>query len=139
MSIEQAIHDRWRAYRPLAALVPATGDGATNRLFTGAAGGGAGLPYVTLVREGETRIRRTSSRSAIGQTRLVVNVWAATLESAKQIVARVLERFSRAAFDHPGGRVLDMRWTDVRETRQDDGTWLAAVEFYVQTLQAEEG
>lgn len=131
MSLEGAIHQRWRAFLPLAELLPA------ERFYTGvlpAAGPLAPeLPYATLRRAGASRITRTSGGMALATVTLRLSIWATELDLAKRIAAEVQERFERSEFDAGEVRVQDMREAGCREIHEVDGTWRIELDYVLRT------
>ena len=131
MSLERAIHDRWRSDPGLAALLPAA------RLFTGTAPGNPAPPYAVLARLDSQPVLRTSSGTALDDARIELSIWVAELESLQRIVAAVERRFERAGFPlHDGfalrgGAVLLMRRVARAERREESGLWRATITYLV--------
>jgi hypothetical protein len=125
MSIERAIHDRWRGDPALASLLPAA------RLFTGTAPGTPATPYAVLARLDTQPVLRTSSGTALDEVRLEISIWSAELELLQQIVAGVERRFERAGFPTRDGTVLNMRRVARDERREAGGYWRATLTFLV--------
>jgi Protein of unknown function (DUF3168) len=123
MNLESEIHRRWAADFALASLVP------VDRVFTGAAGGAPALPYVVIERLKVAPKVRTSSKTAIDEAGLRLNIWAAGLEQAQAIVRAAAARLERADFPLAEGRVLDVLLADERQQREPDGSWHVAADY----------
>ncbi len=138
MSIEQAIHDRWEVYHPLVSVVPAerfvTGflPPAEDEIYEHPV---QGFPYVTLSRQGESQVERTSSGTMLVLTQYQFSVWGDTLDQAKQISDEILDYFNRASWDHHTGSIQDMKLTNINEVQQEDGVWSVLVDFLVRWSQ----
>jgi len=130
MSIEQAIHDRWRTYKPLAELVP------DDRFFTGTAPQDGDStqtvrPYVTLDRLPGATVTRTSGGRQLIAQRFRFNIWADSLDEGRKIAARAAARFARADFRRKDVVIQDMLLLEQTDLEQDDGTWLTRVDYLV--------
>lgn len=135
MSVQQAIHEHWSAYRPLDDLVPA------NRVYTGlvppvdAAGGAVTLPYVSLTTQGDRGAQRTSSGTVLTSVQLRFSVFGGKYSETKEVAAAILAHFNRAEFNWSRGKVLDMKQIHQAETEADDGTWQIALDYLARVLQ----
>jgi len=130
MSIEQAINDRLRTYRPLVDAIGAArfAVGALTGLDDAAR---PPLPYVTLERRGRERYQRLSGGRYLLTSTVRFNIWAGTLAASKHITGQLVARFDRCACR--GGDVLvqDMKRIATRESIRPDASWHTAVDFQV--------
>ena len=133
MSIEAAIHERWRICRQLIDLIPDAKLWTGEVPFEDAAGQKILAPYASIVVAPDMTTTRTSSRNRIAQGTLTLKVWAGTLAAAQNIVDKARDWFNRADFDYSRGRVLDMRSgerTSAEEADNDDSPiWSVAITF----------
>jgi hypothetical protein len=133
MSIEQAIHLRWKTCRPLTDLV------ASDRFFTRAVPASATLlesarqPYVTLQRLRSRRESRLSDGKRLSATLLRFHIWSLTLEQAKRVAREVQACFDREEFSLAGILVQDMKLTDQRETLEGDHVWHLSLDYLTRT------
>lgn len=123
MSLARGIQERWQMSQPLCDAVP------IERVVTGLAMGPMELPYVTLSRDRDTAVTRTSSGNQLRAARLVLTVWHGELDAALTIAETIEGAFRCAAFAYPGGRVLDSRLESRDEQPQVDGMWRVALDF----------
>jgi hypothetical protein len=128
MSLQRAIHHRWRTSRPLAELLPAAA------FFTGAAPPAGGeltpaRPYATLRTLRTVSVERTSGGREL--TALVVRfrLVAEGLDAAKRIADAVQAAFERSAFADADTTVQDMRREARRETRLPGDLWRIELDF----------
>jgi hypothetical protein len=123
MDLEQAIRQRWGATPALDGLLP------VSKLKTGLARGDT-LPYATLARTGSRPALRTAAGDAIDEVAVRITIWHGDYDGGSAIVGQVA-----AAFDHSdfalagGGRVIQMRRTNLAATEHDDGAWQFTIEF----------
>ena len=89
MNLEHAIHERWAASAPLAALLP------PERLKTGLARG-TGLPYATLSRKPGRTLFRTNAGDALDRIPIVIRVWHGQFDAGQTIAREVKAAFDRA-------------------------------------------
>ena len=123
MSLEAAIHDRWAGAAALVALLPAAA------VFTGAARGNVSLPYVVLVREGETPRTRTSSLTEVSEIVVRFEIYAAELDVGKAIAEAIRVAFNRQGFALAIGTCLVMQGTSEQEQPAADGTWMVTASY----------
>ncbi len=125
MSVEKAVHERWATHLPLNDLLP------SGRLYTGGQLGAPVLPYAVLTREQSVALGRASGGVEYVHTTLRVRIVSASLDEAKQVKQRVLERFDRTHFALVDGTCLNMQWTRNDEQLHRDGMWEVSVDFMV--------
>jgi len=123
MSLEGAIHDRWAGATALVPRVPAA------RVFTGAARGDVPLPYVVLVREGETARLRTSSLTEVSDIVVRFEIYVAELDAGKAIAEAIRGEFNRRGFALSLGTCLVMQGTSEQEQPAADGTWTVTASY----------
>ncbi|MBX3411568.1 MAG: hypothetical protein KF708_02530 [Pirellulales bacterium] len=123
MSLEGAIHERWGATAALAALAPA------ERVLTGAARGDLPLPYVVLVREGESARLRTSSHTEVTEILVRFEIYAAELDLGKAIAEALRGPFNRQGFALEVGTCLVMQGTSEQEQLAADGIWTVTANY----------
>ena len=129
MSIERAIHERFRSCQPLVERVP------TERFSTGwlaptAAGTTPGdLPYVIL----ERGPQRSAERMSGGRTLITVPIrfyiQAGSLAGAWEIAAEIHQRFERQAFSAGEIRVQDMKRQSLQQSPRATGGWQIVLEY----------
>ena len=123
MSLEAAIHDRWAGAAALVALLPEA------RVFTGAARGNVPLPYVVLMREGETPRTRTSSLTEVSEIVVRFVIYVAELDVGKAIAEAIRVAFNRQGFALAIGTCLVMQGTSEQEQAATDGTWMVTASY----------
>jgi hypothetical protein len=129
MSIERAIHERFRSWQPLAQRVP------EDRFATGWLAPPAetqvadGTPYVIL----ERGPQRAAERMSAGRTSiaLVVRfyVQAGSLAEAWEIAAEIHHRFERQAFTSGETQVQDMKRQNFQHSPRAGGGWQIVLEY----------
>jgi len=126
MSIERAIHDRWRINGALQSQLPAA------RFFTGAVPSDPLPPYAVLVRLDTQPVLRTSSGTALDDARFELSIWASELAALQEIAAAVERSFERVGFPlRDGGMALLMRRVQRAERREESGLWRATLIYLV--------
>lgn len=125
MSIERALHERWRSDATLCALLPGA------RLFTGIAPSDPPPPYATLTRLDTRPVLRTSSGTSLDEARIELSLWAAELETLQQIAAAIERRFERSSFATSEGDVLLMHRANRQEHREPSGLWRATLTYLI--------
>lgn len=125
MSVEQAIHEHWGAYKPLADLV------SDANVFTGEAKGELTLPYVTLERIGDTESRRTSEGTILETVQLRFNVWGETLDQVKKVGDAISDHFNRLDFDWSRGKVCDCKPNNQVDVPDTNGVWHSLRDYLV--------
>lgn len=135
MSVEAAIYEAWRAYRPLSDLVPVESVWKGRLPQKGEDDSALVKPYVSLMTE-DPESTRTSS-NVFTMANLQLRVYAETEAEAERIVNEAKDYLDGLSGNWSRGRVLDCKWNGTtREDDEDDGSWNLVATFAVQVEEA---
>ncbi len=129
MSIERAIHERFRTWQPLVERVPAERF-ATDWLAPNA----AGLvmddePYVILERSPQRAAERMSGGRTLVSLVMRFYVHASSLGTAWEIAGEIHHRFERQAFSSDETQVQDMKRQTFQHSARLGGGWQIVLEY----------
>jgi hypothetical protein len=129
MSIERAIHERFRTWQPLVDRVPAerfsTGWLAPNAEGTVA----ESEPYVILERGPQRAAERMSDGRTLVTLLVRFYVQASSLSTAWEIAAEIHHRFERQAFSSGETQVQDMKRQTFQHSARLGGGWQIVLEY----------
>lgn len=129
MSIERAIHERFRRWQPLVERVPAARF-STGWLAPNAAGIVAeGEPYVILERGPQRAAERMSDGRTLATLVVRFYVQAGSLATAWEIAAEIHHRFERQAFSSGETQVQDMKRQTFPHSPRASGGWQIVLEY----------
>jgi len=131
MSIEQAIHERFRSWQPLVARVPVERF-STGWLVPNAAGTSPGeAPYVILERGSQRSAERMSGGHTLVTTLVRFYIHASSLTESWEIAAEIHQRFERQAFAAGETRIQDMKRQNFQKSPRTAGGWQIVLEYLV--------
>lgn len=129
MSIERAIHERFRTWQPLVELVPAERF-STGWLPPNAEGTMAeGEPYVILERGPQRAAERMSDGRTLVTLLMRFYVQASSLGIAWDIAGEIHHRFERQAFTSGETQVQDMKRQTFQHSPRATGGWQIVLEY----------
>jgi len=123
VNIEQAIHQLWAGNQTLESML--TSDSVkTGRSFSDS------IPYATIERKSNQTVFRTNDGSAMDETRLKIEIWHDSYDSARTIAEQVKTTFDRSEFQlTENDRVIQIRRFNDSATQDENGVWCFGIEF----------
>ncbi len=116
MSLEQALHTRWKDSASLSQQLP------VSQFFTGLAVGNVRHPYAVWERQESGAGVQTSDRQ-VHQLQGTLHIWATSLDQARAVSDAFATAFDRQSFPLSAGSVLSFRIAGLRQEVTEHGIW----------------